>query len=209
MEITFEIVPRCSARISAMKLNNKGINQGQGANSRPDLKLQSTWIINQRSWSVHLRPGGVKWNCLVILQTGRIQYFFTVRTNKKTISGCVVLFYKLLDSLRVLQNNLWLKMKFWIGVCGEKVLCLSKGFCFRTRNRLRKGFLYSVAVPLWLPHAKGSLPQHFNGTTGLRRLSSLITDQNTSANVNFAGLSVPNPAGLQMQLALNSLYLDF
>lgn len=40
-------------------------------------------------------------------------------------------------------------------------------------------------------------------------LVSLINDQNTSANVNFAGLSVPNPAGLEMQLVLNSLYLDF
>lgn len=99
-------------------------------------------------------------------------------------------------------------MKFWIGVCGEKVQCLSKGFCFWTQNRLRKVVLYSVATPLWLPHAKGSLPQHFNRTTGLRRLSSLINDQNTPAYVNFAGFSVPNPAGLEMQLVLNSLYLD-
>lgn len=119
----------------------------------------------------------------------------------------MVLFCKLLDCLRVLQNNLWFKMKFWIGVCGEKVECLSKGFCFWTQNRLRKVVLYSVATPLWLPHAKGSLPQHFNRTTGLRSLSSLINDQNTPAYVNFAGFSVPNPAGLEMQLVLNSLYL--
>lgn len=31
----------------------------------------------------------------------------------------------------------------------------------------------------------------------------------TSSNVNFAGVSVPNPAGLEMQLVLNSLYLDY
>lgn len=99
-------------------------------------------------------------------------------------------------------------MKFGIGVCGEKVQCLSKGFCFWAQNRLRKVFLYSVATPPWLPPAKGSLPQHFNRTTGLRRLSSLINDQNTSANENFAGCAMPKPAGLETQLVLNSLYLE-
>lgn len=86
---------------------------------------------------------------------------------------------------------------------GKRCSVNQRDFVSETQNRLRKVFLYSVATPRWLPHAKGSLPQHFNVTTGLGRLSSLINGQNTSANVNFAGFSVPNAAAFKEQLVMN------
>lgn len=91
---------------------------------------------------------------------------------------------------------------------GKRCSVNQRDFVSETPNRLRKVFLYSVATPPWPPHAKGSLPQHFNVATGPRRLSTLINGQNTAANVNFAGFSVPNAAAFEVQLVLNSLHLE-
>lgn len=92
---------------------------------------------------------------------------------------------------------------------GKRCGVNQRDFVSETQNRLRKVFLYSVATPRWLPHAKGSLPRRFNGAAALGRLSRLINGRNTSANVNFAGFPpVPNAAAFEVQLVLTSLCLE-